>query len=110
MTNSSITTAVGAAIREYAWRSIHGIHAIQWTKIDHERAGPLSTTIRRSGNSFVIRVPREEMERIGIQEGEHVPVEIRALDMRPRLAVDLRASVDTEIARSARAFDRLARA
>ncbi|MBV8942599.1 MAG: AbrB family transcriptional regulator [Chloroflexi bacterium] len=68
------------------------------------------TTIRRSGNSFVIRVPREEMERIGVQEGEHVSVEIRALDVRPRLSADLRASVDAEIARSARAFERLANA
>ena len=96
------------------------MHVIQWSRIiitqatryslQNEGTGPLITTIRRSGNSFVIRVPREEMERIGIQEGEHVSVEIRALDMRPRLAVDLRASVDTEVARSARAFDRLARA
>jgi len=71
---------------------------------------PMITTIRRSGNSFVIRVPREEMERIGVQEGEHVSVEIRALDVRPRLSADLRASVDAEIARSARAFERLANA
>ena len=68
------------------------------------------TTIRRSGNSFVIRVPREEMERIGIEEGEHVSVEIRALDVRPRLPKDLGASVEVEIPLSKRAFDRLANA
>jgi antitoxin component of MazEF toxin-antitoxin module len=68
------------------------------------------TTVRRSGNSFIIRVPREEMERIGIQEGEHVSVEIRALDVRPRLPNDLRASVDAEIPLSKQAFDRLANA
>jgi antitoxin component of MazEF toxin-antitoxin module len=68
------------------------------------------TTIRRSGNSFVIRVPREEMERIGIEEGEHVLVEIRALDVRPRLPKDLRASVEAEIPLSKRAFERLANA
>jgi antitoxin component of MazEF toxin-antitoxin module len=66
------------------------------------------TTIRRSGNSFIIRVPREEMERIGVKEGEHVSVEIRAIDVRPRLPRDLRASVDAEIPLSKGAFDRLA--
>ncbi len=66
------------------------------------------TTIRRSGNSFVIRVPREEMERIGVEEGEPVSVEIRAVDVRPRLPKDLRPAVDTEIANSASAFQRLA--
>jgi antitoxin component of MazEF toxin-antitoxin module len=66
------------------------------------------TTIRRSGNSFVIRVPREEMERVGVEEGEYVTVEIRALDVRPRLPSDLRASVEAEIPMSKRAFKRLA--
>ena len=68
------------------------------------------TTIRRSGNSFVIRVPREEMERIGVEPGEAVSVEIRAVEVRPRLPKDLRASVDAEIAHSASAFERLANA
>jgi antitoxin component of MazEF toxin-antitoxin module len=68
------------------------------------------TTIRRSGNSFVIRVSREEMERIGVTEGEYVNVEIRALDVRPRLPNDLRSSVDAEIPLSKRAFERLANA
>ena len=68
------------------------------------------TTIRRSGNSFIIRVPREELERIGVQEGEHVSVEIRALDVRPRLPRDLLSSVDAEIPLSKQAFERLASA
>jgi antitoxin component of MazEF toxin-antitoxin module len=68
------------------------------------------TTIRRSGNSFIIRVPREEMQRIGVEEGEHVSVEIRAIEVRPRLPKDLRPSVDIEIPLSRRAFDRLANA
>jgi hypothetical protein len=50
------------------------------------------------------------MERIGVEEGEHVSVEIRALDVRPRLPRDLRASVDAEIPLSKEAFERLANA
>jgi hypothetical protein len=50
------------------------------------------------------------MERIGIREGEYVNVEIRALDVRPRLPKDLRLSVDAEIPFSKRAFECLANA
>src|SRR5262249_7624857 len=66
------------------------------------------TPIPPRGNSFVIRVPREEMDRIGIAEGEPVSVEIRSVDVRPRLPRDLRRIVGTEIAMSASAFQRLA--
>jgi len=83
---------------------IHSVGDVEYMRYTHR----MITTIRRSGNSFVIRVPREEMERIGVEEGEHVSVEIRAIEVRPKLPADLRASVEAEIARSARAFQRLA--
>lgn len=63
------------------------------------------TTIRKSGNSFVIRVPREEMDRVGVQPDEHVLVEIR-----PKLTPELQTVADEIIARpgTAKAFARLA--
>ncbi|HLZ31505.1 MAG TPA: hypothetical protein VKV73_29655 [Chloroflexota bacterium] len=68
------------------------------------------TTIRRSGNSFVIRVPREEMERAGVQVDEHVLVEIRPVEIRPRLTPRLQAVAEEMLARpgTATAFARLA--
>jgi antitoxin component of MazEF toxin-antitoxin module len=68
------------------------------------------TTIRRSGNSFVIRVPREEMERAGVKPDEHVLVEIRPIEIRPRLTPGLEAIAEDLLARpaTARAIARLA--
>jgi antitoxin component of MazEF toxin-antitoxin module len=66
------------------------------------------TTIRRSGNSFVIRVPREEMERVGVGVDEYVSVEIRPIEIRPGLAADLREAVDAEVPLSSEAFRLLA--
>ena len=47
--------------------------------------------IRRSGNSYIVTIPREEMERQGLAEGEMVVVEVRAAEIRPKLAPRLRA-------------------
>ena len=68
------------------------------------------TTIRKSGNSFVIRVSREEMERVGVRPDEHVLVEIRPIEIRPKLTPRLEAVAKEIAARpeTARAFARLA--
>ena len=57
------------------------------------------TTIRRSGNSFVIRVPREEMERAGVRPDEHVLVEIRPIEIRPKLTPQLQSVAEQILAR-----------
>jgi antitoxin component of MazEF toxin-antitoxin module len=54
--------------------------------------------IRKSGNSFVIRVPREEMERLGVGPDEYVSVAIQPIDIRPRLPADLRQIADEVLA------------
>ena len=56
------------------------------------------TQIRRSGNSFIIRVPREEMERVGVKPDEHVLVEIRPVDIEPGLTPELHAIVEKYLA------------
>ena len=47
--------------------------------------------IRRSGNSYIVTIPREEMERQGLSEGEMAIIEVRAAEIRPKLAPHLRA-------------------
>ncbi len=68
--------------------------------------------IVRSGNSFVIRVPREEMERIGVDVDEYVTVDIHRADIRPQLTTDLEPLVEARLAQpeTAAAFDLLANA
>ena len=41
--------------------------------------------IRRTGNSLVVTVPKEEAESLGLREGDHVALDIRKADLRPQL-------------------------
>ena len=50
--------------------------------------------IRKAGNSYVIRVPREELDRLGLAVDDHVIVELHPVDIRPRLTPDLQAAAD----------------
>lgn len=50
------------------------------------------TTIRKTGNGFIIRVPREEVEKAGVQAGQPVQVEIRPVEIRPKVAPRLEGS------------------
>ena len=70
----------------------------------------LLTRIVRSGNSFVIRVPREEMEQIGVGVDEEVTVDIHRAEIRPKLTADLEAPVAERLAQpeTAAAFKLLA--
>jgi antitoxin component of MazEF toxin-antitoxin module len=45
--------------------------------------------LRKSGNSFIVTVPRDEVERMGLSEGQMVAVEVRPVEVRPILAPDL---------------------
>ena len=75
--------------------------------VDYTHAMIVST-VRRSGNSIVVSIPREELEAAGVQIGDQVSVTLRPIEIRPRLRADLQAAVDAEILRSAEAFDYLA--
>lgn len=45
--------------------------------------------VRKSGNSLILTIPREEAEKYGITAGDMVAADIRPVDIRPRLAPDL---------------------
>ena len=50
--------------------------------------------VRRSGNSLVVTIPKEEAERLGLHEGQLVAVEVTPLETRPVLRQDLRAVLE----------------
>ncbi len=50
--------------------------------------------LRKVGNSFVVTVPRQEMEALGLSEGDIVVVEIRKAEVRPMLRPDIREMAD----------------
>jgi antitoxin component of MazEF toxin-antitoxin module len=50
--------------------------------------------LRRAGNSLVVTIPRDEIERQGLSEGELVAVDVRRVEVRPALPADLAAHVE----------------
>jgi antitoxin component of MazEF toxin-antitoxin module len=68
-----------------------------------------STQLRKVGNSWVT-VPRDELERLGIEESATVLVEIRQarVTVEPLLAADLREPAARALAKSRRGLRYLA--
>ncbi len=46
--------------------------------------------LRKVGNSYVVTIPKEEVERRGLREGQLLAVEIHPLEVRPVLTPELR--------------------
>lgn len=56
----------------------------------------LTQRVRRSGNSLIVTIPREEAERLGIREGDLMAFEPRRVETIQRyvLPPDVEAAVD----------------
>ena len=54
----------------------------------------LTGKLRKSGNSFIVTVPREEVDRLQLREGQTVIVEVRSVEVRPVLTPELQATFD----------------
>jgi antitoxin component of MazEF toxin-antitoxin module len=54
----------------------------------------ITAKLRRSGNSFIVTVPKDEVERLALKEGQTVAVEVRPVEVRPILAPDLREAFE----------------
>lgn len=47
--------------------------------------------LRKVGNSFVVTIPKAEVERLGLVEGQLVSVTVQPLEVVPTLSPELRA-------------------
>lgn len=50
--------------------------------------------VRKSGNSFVVTIPKEEAEHLGLDEGRFVAMHITPMDLRPALPPAWREALD----------------
>ena len=50
--------------------------------------------LRRVGNSYVVTIPKEEVERRGLREGQLLAVEVQPLEIRPMLPPDVRRAFE----------------
>lgn len=54
----------------------------------------ITQQLRKSGNSYVVTIPKEEVERHGWREGQLLAVQVNALEVRPVLNRELQDVVD----------------
>jgi antitoxin component of MazEF toxin-antitoxin module len=80
-----------------------------WLAIEPKMEGHMITQqLRKVGNSYVVTVPKEEVERRGWQEGQLLALQLTALEVRPVLGDDLREAIEERWDRNMEALRYLA--
>lgn len=64
--------------------------------------------IRKTGNSYAVTIPREDLEVQGIHEGDYVGIEIRKMVLKPEMSPKVRLSFDKVAGEYRDAIDYLA--
>jgi antitoxin component of MazEF toxin-antitoxin module len=64
--------------------------------------------LRKTGNSYVITIPKDVVEREGWQVGQRFAVQLTRLEEKPVLAADVRDAVEASWERNAKAYQYLA--
>lgn len=60
--------------------------------------------LRKVGNSYVVTIPKEEVDRRGLKEGQLLAVDIQPLEVRPTLSPDLREAFEESWRRNEKAY------
>ena len=68
----------------------------------------ITQQLRKVGNSYVVTVPKEEVERHGWQEGQLLALQLTELEVRPVLGDDLREAIEERWDRNVEALRYLA--
>jgi antitoxin component of MazEF toxin-antitoxin module len=68
----------------------------------------ITQQLRKTGNSYVVTVPKEEVDRRGWQEGQLLAVQFTEVELRPVLGDDFREAIDERWERNEEALRYLA--
>jgi hypothetical protein len=68
----------------------------------------ITQQLRKVGNSYVVTVPKEEVERRGWREGQLLALQLTELEVRPVLGDDLREAIEARWDRNVEALRYLA--
>ncbi len=68
----------------------------------------ITQQLRKVGNSYVVTVPKDEVERRGWREGQLLALQLTALEVRPVLGDDLREAIEERWDRNEEALRYLA--
>ena len=64
--------------------------------------------VRRSGNSYVVTIPKDEMERLSLHEGDMVSLDVRKVEYRVQMDPDVRAAFEHSLKMHKEDYDYLA--
>jgi antitoxin component of MazEF toxin-antitoxin module len=64
--------------------------------------------MRKVGNSFVVTIPKDEVERLGLREGQLLGVEITPLEVRPVMRPEVREAFEASWERNEEGYRYLA--
>ncbi len=64
--------------------------------------------LRKVGNSYVVTIPKDEVERRGLREGQLLAIEIQPLEMRPVMRPEVREAFERSWKKSEKAYRYLA--
>lgn len=76
--------------------------------VERKGAEMIQQKPRKVGNSYVVTIPKEEVERRGLKEGQLLSVEVRPVEVRPTLSPALREALDATWERDEKAYKYLA--
>jgi antitoxin component of MazEF toxin-antitoxin module len=68
----------------------------------------LMQKVRKSGNSYIVTIPRDEIERQGLREGDIVALDIRKVEYRVQMDPDVRAAFERSLEMHKEDYDLLA--
>lgn len=53
--------------------------------------------LRKVGNSYVLTVPKSEVERLDLREGDYVSMNLGKMELKPVLSSELQQLLDTDL-------------
>lgn len=57
----------------------------------------VTAQLRKVGNSLVVTVPKSEVDRLALHEGDFVAMELSKMELKPVLNPELQAILDTDL-------------
>lgn len=64
--------------------------------------------LRKSGNSYIVTIPKDEVERQGFQEGQMLAIDVRPAEIRPVLSDALKEAFEESWGRNEAGYRYLA--
>jgi antitoxin component of MazEF toxin-antitoxin module len=68
----------------------------------------ITARVEKNGQGLVLSIPADEIERLGLVEGQLVAIEVRPVEVRPTLAPDLREAFEASWERNQEGYRYLA--